>query len=343
MMHEHAGPMEIRIEGELGPDTDIKELLEQVTDEIGGLFPSHENKKKESSMNALEQYHNLRTAGYSPEESDHIVRFASNTILTSDIERMQKTAAGMINNSIYDNGPDPGSNMRIPWARTMIGGPGYNAMRIGQGPVNDPGFSGPYNNSISQRMVGPVRDDPGSNGGIPWAGQGLGISTQEWNAAHPGETPAENARSYQREVAQYMHNPYNTYPQQPYNMNPSSFFPQQTNQPYPSMNPNSFYPPPWSLGGGLNFGALGGLANGIGAAGRAVGDGIGAAGRAVGDLAGAVGPAVGKGLLGVGNTAAGVADIGGAILGAPNAVNNLNGAPFSAPGNSNFNPLGLKF
>jgi hypothetical protein len=45
-------------------------------------------------MNAPEQYHNLRTAGYSAEESEYIVHYASNVLLFSDIERMQKTAAG---------------------------------------------------------------------------------------------------------------------------------------------------------------------------------------------------------------------------------------------------------
>lgn len=122
MMHEHAGPMEIRIEGELGPDTDIEELLKQVTDEIGGLFPSHENNKKESSMNALEQYHNLRTAGYSPEESDYIVRFASNTILTSDIERMQKTAAP---NAPYANLNTPQTNQAMMNFLRTVPGAGF--------------------------------------------------------------------------------------------------------------------------------------------------------------------------------------------------------------------------
>jgi hypothetical protein len=141
MENEHAGPMEIRIEGELGPDTDIKELLKQVTDEIGGLFPSHENNKKESSMNALEQYHNLRTAGYSPEESDYIVRFASNTILTSDIERMQKTAAP---NAPYANLNTPQANQAMMNFLRMVPGAGNVA-----GPMA-PNQRGPFAQAYEQ-------------------------------------------------------------------------------------------------------------------------------------------------------------------------------------------------
>jgi hypothetical protein len=97
MMHEHAGPVEIEMQGKLPQDADISKVIKEMMGEVDELLgPDKKQKepKKESSMNfALEQYHNLRTAGYSPEESDLIVRVASNTILASDIVAMQKTAA----------------------------------------------------------------------------------------------------------------------------------------------------------------------------------------------------------------------------------------------------------
>jgi hypothetical protein len=41
-------------------------------------------------MDAPEQYHNLRTAGYSAEESEYIVHYASNVLLSSDLEMFEK-------------------------------------------------------------------------------------------------------------------------------------------------------------------------------------------------------------------------------------------------------------
>lgn len=94
MPHEHAGPVEIRMEGEIPADANIEKLIKELMGGVEDILPHEKEKKKESSVNPLEQYHNLRTAGYSPEESDYIVALASNIVLASDIHAaMQKTAA----------------------------------------------------------------------------------------------------------------------------------------------------------------------------------------------------------------------------------------------------------
>jgi len=89
--HEHAGqthpvdgPIDIRIEGEVGKNEDFSKIIEEIMEQIDQFMPERKEKKESSFDFALQQYHQLREVGYSQDESEQIVKSASSIKIISN-------------------------------------------------------------------------------------------------------------------------------------------------------------------------------------------------------------------------------------------------------------------
>jgi hypothetical protein len=185
-------------------------------------------------MNIQEQYHNLRTAGYSAQESNDILRVAGNVLLASDVIAIQKIAATPVNPATPAN---PSSftpaQMQAYWANPS---PAMAAMATNvQNSALSRGFAGlnkgpsgyaetpkaydtllyqsaienPNNAQASQDFANMKKDLSNISGNTyytsdytHWVDQMAKANKwnalQRYQAMHPGESQAYNQRRFER-------------------------------------------------------------------------------------------------------------------------------------------------